>query len=130
MKNYSNNIYFLPIPEEFKTIYLTFYNLFMYVGFMYIACVLCIKYAKDGTDFFPETYETLGPAMKFLQLLQFLEVMHPLFKYVKGGVLMPFLQIGGRSFILFLMLDYEPRIQKMPVTFYLFLAWSAVEIIR
>lgn len=97
---------------------------------MYISCVLCIKYAKDGTKFFPETYDTVGAVFKFLQLLQFLEVMHPLFGYVKGGVMMPFMQIFGRFFILFLMLDYEPRIQKMPVTFYLFLAWSAIEVIR
>lgn len=118
------------ISEEFKTVYLTFYNLFMYIGFIYIACVLCIKFAKDGVDFFPKAYDTVGPAMKFFQLLQFLEVMHPLFGYVKGGMLMPFLQIAGRAFILFLMLDNEPRIQKMPVTFYLFLTWSAIEIIR
>lgn len=102
----------------------------MYIGFIYIACVLCIKFAKDGANFFPTVYETVGPAMKFFQLLQFLEVMHPMFGYVKGGVFMPFLQVTGRIFILFLMVDQEPRIQKMPVVFYLFLAWSAIEIIR
>lgn len=102
----------------------------MYIGFLYVVCVLCIKYAKDGSDFIPETYDAVGPALKFLQLLQFLEVMHPLFGYVKGGMLMPLLQIGGRFFILFLMLEFEPRIQKMPVTFFLFLAWAAVELIR
>lgn len=109
---------------------MTLYNLFMFIGFMYISLVLCIKYAKDGPNFFPYTYEAVGSVMKFMQLLQCLEIMHPLFGYVKGGVLMPFLQIIGRLFILFLMVDQEPRIQKMPVTFYLFLVWSAIEVIR
>lgn len=85
---------------------------------------------RDGTDFFPVTYKTIGPAMCFMQMLQFLEVLHPIFNYVKGGVMMPLLQIFGRFFVLFLMLEHEPRIQKMPVVFYLFLAWSAIEIIR
>lgn len=116
--------------EDFKKVYLTFYNLFMYVGFMYVVCVLIIRYVKDGFQSLPTTYQAVGPAMCFLQLLQFLEVMHPLFGYVKGGILMPFMQIAGRGFILFAMLEFEPRLQKMPVVFYLFLAWSTIEIIR
>lgn len=39
------------------------------------------------------TYEAVGGAMKFCQLMQFLEVMHPLFGYTKGGVLTPLIQV-------------------------------------
>jgi hypothetical protein len=39
------------------------------------------------------TYEAVGHVMKFCLLLQLLEVMHPLFGYTKGGVLMPFVQV-------------------------------------
>ncbi|KAJ8973372.1 hypothetical protein NQ317_007185 [Molorchus minor] len=116
--------------EDFKKVYLTLYNLFMYVGYMYIVSILCIKYVRDGTDFFPVAYETVGQVFCFMQLFQFLEVMHPLFNYVKGGIFIPLMQVLGRFFILFLMIGKEPRIQKMPVVFYLFLAWSAAEIIR
>nr|CAH7764391.1 unnamed protein product [Callosobruchus chinensis] len=116
--------------EDFKKVYLTLYNLFMYVGFMYITSVLCIRYAREGTDFFPTVYDSVGHVMKYLQILQILEIFHPMVGYVRGGAFVPFLQIVGRFFILFLMLDKEERIQKMPVTFYLFLAWSAIEIIR
>ncbi|KAG5893047.1 hypothetical protein JTB14_014827 [Gonioctena quinquepunctata] len=116
--------------EDFKIVYLTFYNLFMYVGFMYITCVLCMMYGKNGLAFFPHTYEIVGPTMCFLQLLQCLEILHPLFGYVKGSMLPPFLQIAGRLFVLFLNMETEPRIQKMPVVYYLFLSWSAIEIIR
>ncbi|CAH0552699.1 unnamed protein product [Brassicogethes aeneus] len=116
--------------EDFKKVYLTLYNLLMYVGFMYVVIVLCIRFARDGTESYPGTYEAVGPAVIFLQLLQFLEVMHPIFGYVKSGVLMPAMQVSGRFIVIFFMVEKEPRIQKMPVVFYLLLTWSAVEIIR
>lgn len=77
-----------------------------------------------------ETYDAVGSPLKFIQLLQFLEVMHPLFGYTKSNVLVAFLQTGGRAFVLFFMIDAEPRMQTKPVVFYLFLVWSTVEIIR
>ncbi|KAJ3641068.1 hypothetical protein Zmor_027591 [Zophobas morio] len=116
--------------EDFKKVYLSLYNLFMYVGFMYVVCVLCVRYLRDGSDSFPGTYAAVGPAMCFLHLIQALEILHPLFGYVKGGMLMPSIQIGGRLFVLVMMLEFEPRLQVMPVVFYLFMTWSAVEIIR
>lgn len=77
-----------------------------------------------------ETYDVVGSPFKFIQLLQFLEVMHPLFGYTKSSVLVSFLQTGGRAFVLFLMIDAEPRMQTKPVVFYLFLIWSTIEIVR
>ncbi|XP_046746680.1 very-long-chain (3R)-3-hydroxyacyl-CoA dehydratase isoform X2 [Diprion similis] len=76
------------------------------------------------------TYESVGTAMKFVQLLQFLEVMHPLFGYTKGGFMTPLLQVGARAIILFCMIESEPRMQTKPVVFYLFVVWSSVEIVR
>lgn len=35
-------------PEEIKRIYLFLYNLFQFVGFIYILVVLSIRYAKEG----------------------------------------------------------------------------------
>lgn len=102
----------------------------MYVGFMYVVCVLSIRYIKDGSDSFPGTYAAVGPAMCFLHLIQILEIMHPIFGYVKGGPFMPALQIGGRIFVLIFMLEFEPRLQTMPVVFYLFMTYAAIEIIR
>ncbi|KAL6437588.1 hypothetical protein ACFW04_004192 [Cataglyphis niger] len=81
-------------------------------------------------DFMKETYAAVGSPLKFIQLLQFLEVMHPLFGYTKSSTLVSFLQVGGRGFVLFLMIDAEPRMQTKPVVFYLFLIWSIIEIVR
>lgn len=77
-----------------------------------------------------ETYTAVGNTMKFIQLLQFLEVMHPLFGYTKSSVLVSFIQVGGRAFILFCMIEAEPRMQTKPVVFYLFIVWSMAEIVR
>ncbi|KAG5680151.1 hypothetical protein PVAND_009676 [Polypedilum vanderplanki] len=116
--------------ENFKKVYLILYNLFQFVGFTYILVVMGIRYSRDGVHSIPGTYEAVGNAFKFIQLLQYLEVMHPIFGYTKGGALVPFLQVTGRNFILFIMLDYEPRMLTKPVVFYLFLVWASIEIVR
>lgn len=81
-------------------------------------------------DAMVQAFESVGHAMKFVQLLQFLEVMHVIFGYTKGGVLAPLLQTFGRAFVLFCMIDAEPRMHAKPVVFYLFMIWSSVELIR
>lgn len=116
--------------EQFKKVYLILYNLFQFVGFCYILIVMGIRWSRDGPASMPGTYEAVGNAFKFVQLLQYLEVMHPIFGYTKGGALVPFMQVTGRAFILFAMIDYEPRMMIKPVVFYLFIVWSLIEIVR
>ncbi|XP_043263310.1 very-long-chain (3R)-3-hydroxyacyl-CoA dehydratase-like isoform X2 [Colletes gigas] len=116
--------------EDFKKVYLIIYNLCQFVGFLYILTIMGIMYSRDGPVSMKETYMAVGNPIKFIQLLQFLEVMHALFGYTKGSALMSFVQVGGRAFILFSMIEAEPRMQTKPVVFYLFLVWSTVEIVR
>lgn len=116
--------------EELKKVYLIFYNLCQFIGFIYVLTVMGIRYSRDGLDSIKETYSVVGNPMKFIQLLQFLEVMHPLFGYTKGNALVTFFQVGGRAFILFGMVEAEPRMQIKPVVFYVFLVWSLVEVVR
>ncbi|XP_063226020.1 very-long-chain (3R)-3-hydroxyacyl-CoA dehydratase isoform X2 [Bacillus rossius redtenbacheri] len=116
--------------EDFKKVYMILYNLVQFVGFSYILIVMGIRYYRDGPDSMEGTYEAVGDPMKFCQLLQFLEVMHPIFGYTKGSALVPALQVTGRAIILFCMIESEPRIQDKPVVFYLFLVWAVVEIFR
>lgn len=106
------------------------YNLFQFVGFTYILVVMGIRYSRDGLNSMPGTYEAVGNAVKFLQLLQYLEVMHPIFGYTKGSVLIPFLQVTGRNFCLFTMIEFEPRMQPKPAVTYLFIVWSTIEVFR
>lgn len=116
--------------ENYKKVYLLFYNLIQFIGYLYIVLVMGIQYLKRGPDFIPETFIYVGDAMKFFQLLQFLEVMHSMFGYTKNSMLVPFMQTTGRGFILFIMIDAEERMQTKPVVFYLFLVWSIIEVIR
>ena len=62
--------------------------------------------------------------------MQILEILHPLFGYTKGSVLEAVIQVGGRFIILFGLIEAEPRVQPMPVVFYLIACWSFVEIFR
>lgn len=89
-----------------------------------------MKFLKDGGDFFPRAYEHVGTAFYIMQAAQCIEVIHPILGIMKGGALMPFFQIAGRAFVLFLMIGKEPKVQSEPVLFVLFLAWSSIEIIR
>lgn len=116
--------------EKAKTVYLVLYNLLQFIGFLYIIIVMSIQYYRDGASSIPDTFKNVGNAIKFCQLLQYLEVMHPIFGYTRGGALVPFLQVTGRSFVLFIMIDYEERMQTKPVVFYLFYVWSLIEIVR
>ncbi|XP_017011742.2 very-long-chain (3R)-3-hydroxyacyl-CoA dehydratase 3 [Drosophila takahashii] len=118
------------IKEKTKKVYMIFYNLAMFVGYLYIMVVMGVLYYRDGPDSIGKTYANVGNAFKFIQLLQYLEVMHPIFGYTKGGAVVPFFQVSGRNFILFLMIDMEPRMHAKPVVFYVFIIWSLVELVR
>jgi len=116
--------------EQARTVYLIMYNLIQFIGFLYMFIVMSIRYYRDGADSMKGTYETVGNAIKFCQILQYMEVLHPYFRYTKGGVLTPFIQVTGRNFILFVMINSEERMQTKPVIFYLFMIWSGIELVR
>lgn len=118
------------VKENYKKIYLTFYNLAQFIGYMYIVIVLSICYFKDGPKTFSKAFENVGNVMQFIQCLQYLEVLHPIFGYTKGSWLTSFLQVSGRNFVLFVMILTEPRIQAKPVVYHLFMVWSLIEIFR
>ena len=60
----------------------------------------------------------------------FLEVLHPVFGYTKGSFLKNLAIVGGRNFVIFALIESEPRMQEKPVVFYLMMVYSALEIIR
>ncbi|XP_059056132.1 very-long-chain (3R)-3-hydroxyacyl-CoA dehydratase isoform X2 [Achroia grisella] len=116
--------------KDWRKVYLIIYNLFQLIGFTYVLTVISVRYSKLGYDSVTDTYEHVGSAIKFLHLMQILEILHPIFGYVKGSAFMTFVQVMGRNFVIFAMIEGEPRIQTKPVIFYLYIVWSAVEVIR
>ncbi|XP_034099449.1 very-long-chain (3R)-3-hydroxyacyl-CoA dehydratase 3 [Drosophila albomicans] len=118
------------VRENAKKVYLVIYNLAMFVGYLHILIIMGVLYLRDGTASIKHTYEYVGTSFKFVQLMQYMEVMHPIFGYSKGSPLVPFFQISGRNFVLFLMIEMEPRMHDKPVVCYVFIIWSLVELVR
>ncbi|XP_032799343.2 very-long-chain (3R)-3-hydroxyacyl-CoA dehydratase [Daphnia magna] len=116
--------------ENLRKTYLFVYNLWQFLGFTYIFSILVFKYSRIGLDFIPTAYQSVHYPLKFCQLMQALEIFHPLFGYTKGSVMEPTVQVGGRSIILFCLIEAEERIQNKPVIFYLILCWSVIELFR
>ncbi|GFQ77975.1 very-long-chain [Trichonephila clavata] len=116
--------------EKFRKIYLFLYNLSQFIGFLYVLIVLNIEYAKEGPVFMERAYELVRTAFTFCQVLQVLEVIHPLLGYTAGSALPSFLQVFGRMFMLFGMINAEPRIQSKPAVFYLLYVYCVSEVIR
>ncbi|ALC39513.1 CG9267 [Drosophila busckii] len=118
------------VREKTKKVYLVIYNLAMFVGYLHILIVMGVMYLRDGPDSIKHAYEYVGTSFKFVQLMQYMEVLHPIFGYSKGSPLVPFFQVSGRNFVLFLMIEMEPRMHAKPVVFYVFTIWALVEIVR
>lgn len=116
--------------EDFQRVYLILYNFICYCGFLYIVSVLGLMFLKDGVDSFSRAYEGVGGAMKIIIIMQTLELLNSILKLTKSSFFTTFLQVVGRMVILFTLIVPEPRIQSHPVVFYLFMVWSAVEIVR
>lgn len=107
------------------------YNLYQFIAYLYITLVLLIILSRDGFGGVSKVaYKTVGPVMRCSQAMQYLEFLHALVGYTKGSPIFPFLQVSGRNFILFAIIDAESRIHEMPVVFVLFMIWSLVEVIR
>lgn len=123
------------LKEDFKEVYLVLYNFLMLCGFTYVFFVMVNIAIKSALQINRElevwSINThFCHMMCILHMFQCLEIMHPIFGYVKGGPFFPMMQIGGRLLILFGNLQFQPKLQKMPVTTYLFLVWTINDIIR
>jgi len=118
------------LNTSYKKLYLFCYNFFMFCGFLYAFILMSKKYYEEEEKFLPRAFATVGDIFKFLHLLMFLEVLHPLFGYTKGSILESFLQVTGRNIWILLLIGGEERMQTKPVVFYLFMTYSVIELVR
>lgn len=58
-----------------------------------MSCVIDL-YECPLTDSMEGTFNAVGNVIKFCHLIQILEIMHPMFGYTKGSVIIPFLQVS------------------------------------
>ncbi|XP_076356184.1 very-long-chain (3R)-3-hydroxyacyl-CoA dehydratase-like isoform X2 [Tachypleus tridentatus] len=113
--------------KDFWKVYLLFYNLIQFVGFLYVLIVMLIRYSKEGPY---GTYEAVGRVMKICQLLQMLEIIHLLIGVTQGNYLICLFQLCGRFLVIFALLDAHPRSQTKSAIFYLFIGFTVMEVIR
>ncbi|CAL8092997.1 unnamed protein product [Orchesella dallaii] len=116
--------------ENLRKVYLFLYNLFQFVGYLFIVGVLSVRYLRDGQEATHRAYEFVGFAMRYCQTMQALEIIHPLMGFTKTSVPVAFLQIGGRALILFGIVQAEERLHDEPAVFWLFFFWSLAEVFR
>ncbi|XP_059609789.1 very-long-chain (3R)-3-hydroxyacyl-CoA dehydratase [Phlebotomus argentipes] len=116
--------------EQSKKVYLALYNLLQFCGFLYIVIVLSIRIIRHGYIATHDSFLAVGSVFKFCQLMQFLEVLHPLFGYTNGSVIAPLMQTVGRAIVLFFAIDTDERIQRLTIVTYLFFVWASIELVR
>ncbi|KAI7697302.1 hypothetical protein SSS_02225 [Sarcoptes scabiei] len=116
--------------QDFTTSYLFLYNLFQFVGFIYIFVIILIHYLKEGPETIKTIYPSLKNPIKFLNLMQILEILHPLFGYSSGSPMLPLFQLIGRTFYLFILIDCNAELQSHWATFYLLLIYTCSELFR
>ncbi|XP_076356186.1 very-long-chain (3R)-3-hydroxyacyl-CoA dehydratase-like isoform X4 [Tachypleus tridentatus] len=116
--------------KDFWKVYLLFYNLIQFVGFLYVLIVMLIRYSKEGPFSIDGTYEAVGRVMKICQLLQMLEIIHLLIGVTQGNYLICLFQLCGRFLVIFALLDAHPRSQTKSAIFYLFIGFTVMEVIR
>ena len=97
------------LNTNWKTTYLFCYNLFMFCGFLYVFIQLSRKYMEQQEEFLPKAFATVGDMFKFLHLLMFLEVLHPIFGYTKGSIMEVTIQVVGRNIWILALISGEER---------------------
>ena len=97
------------INTNWKKTYLFCYNFFMFCGFLYVFILMSRKYMEQQEEFLPKTFATVGDMFKFLHLLMFLEVLHPIFGYTKGSIVEATLQVTGRNIWILALISGEER---------------------
>ena len=97
------------INTNYKKLYLFCYNLFMFFGFLYAFLLMSRKYYHEEEEFVPKAYATVGDIFKFLHLLMFLEVLHPVFGYTKGSIFEAAIQVTGRNIWILALIGGEER---------------------
>lgn len=75
-------------------------------------------------------YRSIRFPIKFLDLMQLLEIVHPVIGYTNGNAVVPFVQWFGRSFFIFCLVDQQVQIQSHYATFYLLLVYTISELFR
>ncbi|KAJ8029162.1 Very-long-chain (3R)-3-hydroxyacyl-CoA dehydratase 3 [Holothuria leucospilota] len=115
---------------DIKNCYLFFYNAIQFILFSCTFVYLLQRYAVHGKENMKEAFDRAILFVGMSQMLAVLELVHAATGLVKSGVTTILMQLLGRNLLLFLVILPAEPIHSQPMVCYLFLVWSAVEVIR
>uniref|UniRef100_A0A2P2KLJ7 Very-long-chain (3R)-3-hydroxyacyl-CoA dehydratase n=1 Tax=Rhizophora mucronata TaxID=61149 RepID=A0A2P2KLJ7_RHIMU len=107
-------------------LYLFAYNSLQAIG--WATAFLIISNNFISTKSLNEAYASAGELICLLQIIGFLEVIHGALGIVPTGVLLPFMQWGGRTHFVLAIVRKITEVQKLPSVFITFVAWSLAEV--
>jgi len=113
---------------DIRTNWLLFYNLFQFMGYLWVFTRLTIYSISNG--YLKNGYKTVENPIKLCQALTILEIIHPLIGFTKGDWSSPLVQFIARNFFLFIVVNYNYQIQQSPIVSYVLLVWSFIELFR
>ena len=111
---------------ELKTFYLLFYNLFMFLGWLYYFLIFLSNYLQ--TNKINKIYNYSHFYLEIVQYGSILEIIHSILKLTPSPVFSTFIQIFSRVGIVYFLQNfkYSRSIGYILLSF----AWSITEIIR
>nr|XP_020661327.1 very-long-chain (3R)-3-hydroxyacyl-CoA dehydratase 3 [Pogona vitticeps] len=122
------------IPKDplrhLKRGYLFMYNLVQFLGFSWIFVNMTVRLFMLGKDSFFDTFHTSADMMYFCHMLACMEVVNTFIGLVRAPLTPVVLQVGGRNFVLFIVLGSVEEMHSKAVVFFIFYLWSLIEIFR
>ncbi|KAL3611107.1 hypothetical protein D5086_002127 [Populus alba] len=112
----------------FSKLYLFAYNSLQAFGWAVSLYAILINFFS--THSLNGAYASAGDLICLLQTVSFLEVIHGALGVVPSGVLFPFMQWGGRTHFVLVIVRQIVEVQELPSVFITFVAWSMAEVIR
>ncbi|XP_030832614.1 very-long-chain (3R)-3-hydroxyacyl-CoA dehydratase 3 [Strongylocentrotus purpuratus] len=116
--------------QDIKNVYLFMYNLIQWIIFTMVFVYCLGKFILHGKEDLPAAYDWAIIPLGIAQVFACLEVIHAMTGLVKSGTMTVFMQVFGRNFVLFVVIMNNPELKEEGMTLYLFMVWSAVEVVR
>eukprot|EP00795_Rhopilema_esculentum_P006024 gene6024-11395_t len=113
-----------------KIAYLAIYNSGQGIAFWVIVGKLLHSLYAQGHAGFYSAYDNVSDLFLTCQLCACLEILNPMFRIVNTGVVAPLIQVGGRNFILFVLILPNKELHTSGIVYVLFMAWAAIEMVR
>ncbi|CAH8494906.1 unnamed protein product [Schistosoma turkestanicum] len=122
---------FLNLLKNPLTLYLLIFNIVQFAGYLYIcgALVYGLMQHKEVSNI--PFYEWTIDRLVLVQMLSLLEPLHCLLGWIRSGSVLPsFFQVFARSLVLFFIILPHEQFHSESTTYWLFFAWSLIEIVR